>query len=90
MTTIMEAVKAADIQTDKLFQAGKLVQIAECLPQDTKDALLKHLSDARDKHPQEKPDAPSAPYAQPDSRPGPVRAAVGKAVDRAVAVTKGK
>lgn len=86
MNTIADAVKTEDMRKDKLFGAAKTIQCAYCLPQETRDALVKHISDARAKHPRVKPE-PVA-FAQPDSRPGPVRAAVGKAVDRVVAAKK--
>lgn len=89
MATIAEAVANEAVRADRLFCAAQSIQKAECLPQETRDAIIKHISDARAKHPLVKPTpAPAAEYAQPDTRPGPVRAAVSKAVDKVVAAKK--
>lgn len=48
---IAEAVKAQTVREDKLYSAAELVNRAKCLPAETRDALIKHISDARAKHP---------------------------------------
>lgn len=79
---IADAVSVEAVREDKLFNAASLIQRAKCLPQETKDALVKHISDARTKHPRTEP-ADEAPYANPN--PGTPRAKVGKAVDKMLA-----
>ncbi len=77
---IADAVKAEAVREDKLYHAAEHIQRAKCLPQETKDALVKHISDARAKHPREQPADGESTYANP--HPGTPRAKVGKAVDK--------
>lgn len=79
---IADAVSADEMRDDRLFQAAKTVSKAKCLPDEARAAIIKHISDARAKHPRE--DQMPTP-AIPDSRPGAARAKVGKAVDKMLA-----
>lgn len=57
-------------------------EIADCdLPTDTKAAIIKHIEDARAKHPYKpKPDKPDSAPAIPDTRPSSL-SAVADAID---------
>lgn len=69
MTTIADAVKAQDVREDKLYYAAEQVQGARCLPQEAKDAIIKHISDARAKHPLADESADDAQPSISDTRP---------------------
>lgn len=75
---IAEAVKAQTVREDKLYSAAECISRAKCLPQDTRDALIKHISDARAKHPapEGSQEPPTPPV--PATRPSKFAAAVGK------------
>lgn len=75
MTTIAEAVDAEDVREDKLFHAAEQIKRAKCLPQETKDALIKHISNARAKHPKVEPTPDKADSPIADTRPSKFAAA---------------
>ncbi len=88
MTTIAEAVNAEEVRDDSLYRAAKMVQDARCLPQETKDALIGHISAARAKHPLVDEETGDMAYdAPPPTRPSKFAAATAKV---AKATKKGK
>ncbi len=89
MTTIAEAVNAEEVRDDSLYRAAKMVQDARCLPQETKDALIGHISAARAKHPLVPEEAGDMAYdaPPPPTRPSKFAAATAKV---AKATKKGK
>ncbi len=87
MTTIAEAVNAEEVRDDSLYRAAKMVQDARCLPQETKDALIGHISAARAKHPLVDEAPEPYPDAMPPTRPSKFAAATAKV---AKATKKGK
>lgn len=75
MTTIAEAVAAEDVQEDKLYHAARSINQAKCLPDETKKALIGHISAARAKHPATRPAAGDTEV--PDTRPSKFAGAAG-------------
>lgn len=83
MTSIIEAVNATDATKDRLYQAACTINEARCLPQATKDALIKHISDARAKHPATEEQREDKQPAISPTRPSRFSAAVAKSAKKA-------